>query len=192
MGHIRAFIAIPLPDQIKAYLVYLQKQLKSANFPKASWPKSNSMHLTLKFLGYVNISDIKTIQNCMEIAVSNILQFSINASSIGVFPSVKKTRVIWAGIKGDYHNLSLLVKEIENQLFKHLNVSREKKRFSPHLTLARLKQPINPEKMTNLIKQYQNDKSDKFIVSKINLFQSELKSSGVNHKRIFSSYLKKN
>ncbi len=191
MDYIRAFIAIPLPDSIRIYLAHLQKQLKSNNLPKASWPKPDSMHLTLKFLGNVKPSDIKTIQKCMEKSVSYIPQFSLVATSIGVFPSVKKTRVIWSGIKGDIQNLNALVKGIEFQLFEHLDIPTEKKRFLPHLTLARLKRSVDPKKMTNLIKECKGEVSDEFIVSKIHFVQSKLKSSGATHEIIFTSHLKK-
>ncbi len=127
MNHIRAFIAIPLPDPIKTHLGQFQKQLKSKILLKASWPKPNSMHLTLKFLGNVDTGDIKTIQECMEMAVSNIPQFSLSATSIGVFPSVKKTRVIWSGIKGNIDVLNSLVQRIDFQLFEALEHSKGKK-----------------------------------------------------------------
>lgn len=191
MGHIRAFIAIPLSNSIKNYLVQLQRCIQNNHLPKISWSKPDSMHLTLKFLGNIHSSDIKIIQKIMENTVSNTHQFSLHAASIGVFPSVKKSRVIWSGIKGDTDVLIDLVKKMENQFFDHLNIGREKKRYSPHLTLARLKQTVDSPKMKNLILKLRDKKSDQFIVSNINLIHSELKSSGSVHRIIFSSYLKK-
>jgi len=149
------------------------------------------MHLTLKFLGNIHRNDINIIQKIMENEVSNTCQFSLAASSIGVFPSIKKSRVIWSGIKGNVVVLIDMVKRMENQLFDHINISREKKRYSPHLTLARLKQPADSSEMKNLILKFRNKKSNQFIVSKINLMQSKLKSSGAVHKIIFSSHLQK-
>jgi len=82
MDHIRAFIATPLPDSIKAYLGHIQKQLKSKSLPNASWLKPASMHLTLKFLGTVNTGDIKIIRKCMETTVSHIPQFTLVATHL--------------------------------------------------------------------------------------------------------------
>ncbi len=190
MSYIRAFIAIPLPDSIKTYLGHVQNQLKARNLFKASWSKSASMHLTLKFLGNINTGDIKTIQKCIETAVSNIPQFTLAASSVGVFPSTKKARVIWSGIKDNTGILNSLVQGIEYQLFEQLDIPSGKKKFSPHLTLARLKQSVEPKKMNYLINEYKDKVSDEFIVSNIYFLQSELKSSGAIHKIIFISKFK--
>ena len=185
-SHIRAFIAISLPKEIKNFLHDLQGQLRKSGI-KASWPKSATMHLTLKFFGNVNISNIDAIKTCMIKAATGIPSHTLSVSGIGVFPSVKKARVIWSGTRGQTDILGKLANRLETILFEDLGIKKGNRRFSPHLTLARIKQPIFPKTMIRLLQEFKDSFSDDFFVSEIKLFQSELTSSGAVHKIIFSA-----
>ncbi len=185
--HIRAFIAIPLPDTVKDYLADLQKDLKR-NQILASWPKPISMHLTLKFLGDIKIAQIPVIKSCMIDALDMLNgPVSLSAKGIGVFPSVKNARVIWCGAKGQTDLVGSMVGQLEKRLHKRANIRIEKKRFLPHLTIARPKQRIHPGRMVTLIQKFADRQSDEFLTSRIQLFKSELKSSGAVHTQIFSA-----
>ncbi len=96
---IRSFIAIEIPDPVKYSLQNLQKKL-SASGIKASFPKPENLHLTLKFLGNIGLDDLEVLKKSMEKAVAGILPHRLFASGVGVFPSVKHARIIWSGIKG--------------------------------------------------------------------------------------------
>ena len=184
-SHIRAFIAISLPKEIKKFLYDLQGKLGKSGI-KASWPKAETMHLTLKFFGNVNVSRIDAIKACMIKAVEGIPIHSLYASGIGVFPSVKNTKVIWSGTRGQTDVLEKLVNRLEDIFFEDMEIKRENRRFSPHLTLARIKQPIYPKTVITLLQEFKDFHSDNFVVSEIKFFQSELLSSGAAHKIIFS------
>ncbi|MCK5162369.1 MAG: RNA 2',3'-cyclic phosphodiesterase [Desulfobacula sp.] len=185
-SHIRVFIAFPLPKETKNFLQGLQGQLKKSGI-RASWTKPATMHLTLKFLGNVNINKIDTIKKCMIRAVTGVSNHTLSASGIGVFPSVKKARVIWSGTRGRTDILERLAKRLEAILFKDAGIKKENKRFSPHLTLARIKQPISPKTMIKLLQEFKDFCSEDFLVSEILLFQSELISSGAIHTPIFTA-----
>ena len=182
--HIRAFIAISLPKEIKEFLHDLQGQLYKAGI-KASWPNPATMHLTLKFLGNIKPGKLDSIRTCMMKAVTGIPIHTLSASGIGVFPSVKNTRVIWSGTRGQIDILEKLASRLESILFEDLRIQREKRRFSSHLTVARIKQPVYPKKMIKLLQEFENSCSDDFLVSRIKLFQSKLTSTGAVHKTIF-------
>lgn len=181
--HIRAFIAIQIPDTVKALFRDLQGKLKKFGI-HASFPNPETLHLTLKFLGHIPPGDIGTIQKSMEKAVAGILPHTLFASGIGVFPSVKHTRIIWSGIRGETDSLEKLASGLDPILFKEMGVRKEEKRFRPHLTLARLKKEIAPEAVIKMIKMFENFQTPGFSVSGISLFQSELSSSGAVHKQI--------
>ena len=68
MEQIRSFIAIELPEDIKAALSRLQAQLKSGNFPYAKWANPHGVHLTLKFLGNIDVNITGEITRAMAIA----------------------------------------------------------------------------------------------------------------------------
>ena len=184
-NQIRAFIAISIPKEIIKFLHDLQGKLQKSGI-KASWPNPANMHLTLKFFGHVNVSKIDAIKSCMIKAVAGIPIHSLSASGIGVFPSVKKARVIWTGTRGQTDVLEKLVNRLEDIFSEDMEIKKENRRFSPHLTLARIKQPIYPKTVIKLLQEFKDFQSDDFVVSEIKFFQSELISSGAVHKIIFS------
>ncbi|MCD4722987.1 MAG: RNA 2',3'-cyclic phosphodiesterase [Desulfobacula sp.] len=183
--HIRAFIAISLPKEIKKFLQDIQGQLQTSGL-KASWPKPETMHLTLKFLGNISISKLDAVRTCMTKAVTGIPIHTLFVSGIGVFPTVKKARAIWSGTRGQTDILEKLVNHLEVILFEEMGIKKENRRFSPHLTIARVKKPIFPKTMIQLLREFKDFHSEDFFVSEIKFFQSELSSSGAIHKTIFS------
>lgn len=185
---IRAFIAVSIPEHIKKPLTNLQVNLQQSGI-SASWANSDTMHVTVKFLGNVGGTQIESIKDSMIRAVSGIPSHFLSFKGIGVFPSVKHTRVIWSGTHGQTDVLEKLVYRLDGLLFEKAGILQETRVFSSHLTLARVKYPIDPKTMLNLIHMFQGFCSQTFLVSKINLFQSELKSSGAVHKKIFSTRL---
>ncbi|OGR25188.1 MAG: 2'-5' RNA ligase [Desulfobacterales bacterium RIFOXYA12_FULL_46_15] len=182
-GHTRSFIAIQIPDTVKALFLDLQGKLKKSGI-HASFPSPETLHLTLKFLGHISPGDIGTIEKSMEKAVTGILPHTLFASGIGVFPSVKHARIIWSGIQGETGNLEKLASKLDFILLKAIGVKKEEKRFRPHLTLARVKKEVAPESVIKMIKTFENFQTPGFSVSGISLFQSELSSSGAVHKQI--------
>ncbi|MCP4022560.1 MAG: RNA 2',3'-cyclic phosphodiesterase [Desulfobacteraceae bacterium] len=185
----RVFIALFLPEYIRLFLKKLQTDIKSQGF-KASWPRVGNMHLTLKFLGNMDINEISTITSTMSEAANDCSKVTLKAAGIGLFPSIKKARIIWSGIQGQtdvlQNNHTVLEKLLEINGFK-----KEKKRFHPHFTLARLKKPISPKVLVKLIQQYQNYQSEDFNVESMGLYQSDLTSSGAVYTKLFEvDYLK--
>ncbi len=186
---IRAFIAIPLPDSVKYWITGIQKQMKRSNI-QASWQKPENLHLTIKFLGQIRNDQIDQIKYCMSRVSEQFLAFSLYGSGIGVFPSVRFSRVLWTGIGGQTEQLESLVTNLEQSLFTESGMKKEKKRFSAHLTLARMKYSIPPRKMVSLMQAFENQQSDIFRVEKLYLIKSDLKSFGAVHKKIFEVFLK--
>jgi len=184
--HIRAFIAIPLPNEVKTRLKYLQSQLKMFGL-KASWTGLEALHLTLVFLEKIEINQINRLTQCMARAAATIPVHTLCASGIGVFPSIKKARIIWSGTKGQADVLEMLVNRLSVHLFKDMGIKKENKKFCPHLTVARLKNPVPSEIMITLVQAFKDFRSENFLVSEISLFKSELTSSGATHKLIFSA-----
>lgn len=188
MPCIRAFIAISLPGDIKHELRALQGQLRTSGI-KASWVNPDAMHLTLKFLGDIKIYQIDAIKICMEKAVKNTPPPVLSASGLGGFPSVDKARVIWAGIDGQTEVIEKLATRLEG-LLSESGFGKEKRRYFPHLTLARIKKPVFSKQMV-VLKLRKKFRSNFFSAPDIILYQSELKSSGAVHKKIYSASFKK-
>ncbi|MFO7885193.1 MAG: RNA 2',3'-cyclic phosphodiesterase [Desulfobacteraceae bacterium] len=184
---IRTFIAVPLPEIIIVFLSKLQEEIKQKKI-KASLTKVKTMHLTLKFLGDTPAEAIDRIKEVIRITGERNSSVSLGAGGIGVFPSVKKARVIFSGVKGETDRLENLHKELDQQL-SVLGFPRERKRFSPHLTLARIKKRQDPLKLIRLIKENQDQKTESFTAKTICLFKSELNPAGAVHTKLFEQKL---
>ncbi|MGD8209784.1 MAG: RNA 2',3'-cyclic phosphodiesterase, partial [Desulfobacterales bacterium] len=96
---LRTFIALELPPSLISLLAKVQEDLQSMGL-RAKWVRPGNIHLTLKFLGNINSADIDNIGRAMVDAVGNINTFNLVAEGIGVFPGIKRPRVIWVGLKG--------------------------------------------------------------------------------------------
>ena len=174
--NIRTFIAFKLPKNIISSIKKIQEDIKSCAV-KAKWINPENIHLTLKFLGNINHTDIERISETIIDTVKGHSPISLAAKGIGVFPNIKRPRVIWVGITGEIEKLTGIQKDIEKNL-EELGFPREKRSFKGHLTLGRIKGKINPKKLLDTMKKFERFKSESFIADKVFLFKSELKSTG--------------
>ncbi|WP_161626861.1 RNA 2',3'-cyclic phosphodiesterase [Desulfospira joergensenii] len=186
----RAFIAISLPGRVKQELKRLQDRLKAKGI-KASWPRTEALHLTLKFLGEVPEDQVTAVQACMARAVAQVPCFQLNAGGIGVFPGIKKARVIWAGTGGRTDILEQVFRNLDRELAL-LGFQKEKRRFSPHFTLARIKKGISPKTLIQLIQECNDIRSGFFRVRTLDLFKSKLLPGGAVHSKLFEAELGRN
>ena len=97
MEQVRSFIAIELPDELKAGLDRLQTRLKSSGQSGVKWVDPYSIHLTLKFLGSIPVDKISGITAAMEEAAQEISHFHLEVKELGVFPNLKRVQVVWVG-----------------------------------------------------------------------------------------------
>jgi len=95
---LRCFIAIGLPDEVKAGFKDLQAQLKSGGQGSIKWVDPYSIHLTLKFLGGVDAAKIPPITAAMEEATQGIAPFSLKVEGLGAFPNLRRVQVVWVGL----------------------------------------------------------------------------------------------
>ena len=193
MEQIRCFIAIELPDEIKTGLVQLQSQLKSGNQPWVKWVDPYSIHLTLKFLGNVAVDRIGEITGAMGEAVQGASPFHLEVKDLGVFPNLRRVQVAWVGLSGEVDKLVQLQQRIESNL-AGLGFAPEPRRFTPHLTLARLRDRASPDEQQRfgqLITDTRFEAAYTFQVDAINLMRSQLTREGAIYSRIGSVELNK-
>ena len=171
----RCFIAIEIPQPIQALLKDIQTRLQS-EIRKASWTKSGNFHLTLKFLGDVHSETIDDLSRVMQKVADVKTSFPIEFGGIGAFPNLYRPRVLWVGVKQGASIVSRLAKTVNLEL-KHLGFPIDN-RFHPHLTLARLRTPMNLEPLKNVLRQY--DTMDRAVVNvkEITVMRSELHPNG--------------
>jgi len=186
MEQIRSFIAIELPDELKLGLVKLQAQLKLGKPPSVKWVDPNSTHLTLKFLGDILADRIGDITGAIEEAIQGIPPFHLEVKDLGVFPNLKRVQVVWVGISGEIDRLSQLQQRIESNLAP-LGFAPESRPFTPHLTLARVRDralPDERQKFGQLIANTRFEAVYTFEVDAISLMKSQLTREGAIYSRI--------
>ena len=140
---IRTFIAIELPPELKAELTRLQNKLRSASGNSARWVDPNGIHLTLKFLGDVPRDKVADIVKAIEEATAGTPPFRISVRGCGCFPNALRPQVAWVGLTGDLKTLGDLVRKLDASLAR-LGFKPEGRAFTPHLTLARVRDTATP------------------------------------------------
>lgn len=168
----RLFIGIDFPDNVKQRLSEICYGLKGAR-----WVNLAQFHITLKFIGDTNERDFFEIQEALrEIEVQ---RFKLKFKGLGFFSLRKEPKVLWVGIEKN-EILQRLRNKIESKL-TGIGIEREKRKFSPHLTLARLKDTTS-EQIGNFIAVNGLFRTDQISISEFQLYSSVLTQKGAIHK----------
>jgi len=189
---IRSFIAIELPDELKAELARLQDKLKSGRISGAKWVDPYSIHLTLKFLGNIVEETVGKVTEAMEAAAEGASPFSLEVKELGVFPNLNRVQVVWVGVVGEVDKLAKLQQSIDSNLTS-LGFAPESRPFTPHLTLARMRNEASlteRQKWGQLVAKTSFETSYTFEVNSVNLMRSQLTPQGAIYSRIGSVALK--
>ena len=193
MEQVRTFIAIELPGELKSALTHLQFQLKSGGQYPVKWVAPQSIHLTLKFLGDVSVSRLEEITGAIGEAAQGVPPFRLEVNGLGVFPNPRRVQVIWVGMGGDIGQLNRVQQRIETKLAP-LGFPPERRAFTPHLTLARVRDRATPDerqRFGQLIADTSLDTAYAFEVEAISLMKSQLTREGAIYSKISSAGLKK-
>ncbi|WP_457573326.1 RNA 2',3'-cyclic phosphodiesterase [Desulfolithobacter sp.] len=167
----RLFVAIDLPADVALDLGNI-----SCGLPGARWVPPEQLHLTLRFIGDVDGGVFADIREALAGVRSE--SFSLRIKGVGFFPPRKRPRVIWAGIEPS-EELILLYKRIESTLL-NCGLPPEGRKFSPHITLARLKNtPLS--RVTAFLGQHALLASRSFTIDRFLLYSSVLGRSGAKH-----------
>ena len=193
MEQVRSFIAIELPNELKVGLSQLEAQLKSGKQPGVKWVNPYSIHLTLKFLGSIAVDKISQITKSMSEAVQGISPFHLEVKELGAFPNLRRVQVVWVGISGEVDKLGQLQQRIESNLAR-LGFAPESRPFTPHLTLARLRNQASldeRQRLGELIAGTRFEVAYTIKVDTISLIRSQLTREGAIYSRISAVGLNK-
>jgi len=186
MEQVRSFIAIELPGELKLGLTRVEAQLKASEQTWVKWVDPHSIHLTLKFLGSVAVDKTGEITSAMEQAAQGMSSFRLDVEGLGVFPNLRRVQVAWVGVGGDVDKLNQLQKRIDLNLVP-LGFTPESRQFTPHLTLARLRDQASldeRQRFGQLIASTRFEIACTIEVDAISLMKSQLTREGAIYTRI--------
>ena len=173
MTQFRGFIAIDI--DVFSKLMEFEKEIKETG-GNVKLVEPENVHITLKFLGDTNESRIDEIDKIMKDSVKGIDPFNIKLKGTGVFPNQNYIKVIWIGIKQD-EPIGIIVRKIDEQLSK-IGFKKEKREFSSHLTIARVKSAKGKDGILRVIEKYRDIHFIDLRVDSIRLKKSDLTPKG--------------
>jgi 2'-5' RNA ligase len=164
----RLFTAILLPPETLLRLERLLSVLR----PEAliNWSPLDNLHITTKFIGSWPESRLEELDSVLK-ALPPRAEFEVHLKEVGWFPNSRIPRVLWAGVE-PCPALQELAREIEARL-EALGIAKEDRPFTPHLTLARIKNPIPLDRLRGKIDEFQPVDFGAFAVSGFSLFRSD-------------------
>jgi 2'-5' RNA ligase len=171
---IRCFIAIDIPSEIKSKVSVLQDSLKRSG-ASIAWTKPEGIHLTLKFLGDIDQQKIPDLIGSMESAAKDAKPFVVVAEGVGCFPNPRRPRVLWVGLNGGEALISL--QDRVEASVEPLGFDREQRRFHPHLTLGRVRNPFGVERVVTELERLGYSRQE-FMVNEVRLMKSDLQPTG--------------
>ena len=177
MAKLRTFIAIDLPPEVVDQSQSLVRELDDFS-GGIRWVEPENVHLTLKFLGEVRENETYQVCQAMKAAVAGIEPFEIECRGAGAFPKIERPRSLWIGVGEGAERLTQLFTAIDEAM-ADLGFAHDPKRFLPHITIGRVKQP-GPwlSELSSQIEARRDFDAGAASVEEVVLYSSELTSDG--------------
>lgn len=171
---VRLFVAVDLPETVK-------KSVKDicTGLPDARWVDIRQLHLTLRFIGEVDERLFKSIKACLAEIREN--RFPLSLQGVGCFPPKGAPRVLWVGIEKN-ESLMRLAEKTERVLVEQCGIEPEHRKFSPHITIARFREPSHT-KVSDYLSRNSAFRTETFPVDEFYLYSSTLTPAGAIHNR---------
>ncbi len=170
----RIFIAIPVADNVRAALGELPRR----EVPFLRRVRDEQLHITLKFLGEVPLEQVSRVHASVDSAVNaaashGSASLHLSAHGLGAFPNERSVRILWAGVAPS-EPLQNLQAEIEETLAAE-GFPKEARRFTPHITLARAR---NPQPFPAALLPFKDHHFGNWDVDAVEVMESRLSPAG--------------
>jgi RNA 2',3'-cyclic 3'-phosphodiesterase len=177
---VRLFVALDVPEAVRTALTELTERLRKTS-PGGRWVRLEGVHITLKFIGEVPSEKFEEIRGALG-AIPHFGPITVTFAGLGFFPSLRRPRVLWAGVEGGA-TLAQLAAAIEMKL-EPFGIAPEKRAFQPHLTLARFESPQESRGLAAAVEALGRPEFGKETLSEFHLYQSVLKRGGAEYSRL--------
>lgn len=141
---IRCFVAVECGGNELAAKFKEVRRVLEATRADMKFVEPENVHLTLKFLGEIEPSLVE--QASQVVKETGFQPFSARLEGVGVFPNRRRPRVVWAGITDGVSQLAEVWKDVDTKL-SGLGFERERRRFSPHITIGRIRSGRNRDRL---------------------------------------------
>ena len=185
----RTFIAIDIPDDVRASIEEVQARLKRMDFGvKISWAKVANLHLTLQFLGVVEEVVVEKLKPALQLIAAQHQAFEVTVRGAGAFPDDKRPRVVWIGCDDDGKRLQALARAVQDAM-QSFGFTPEQHGFSAHLTLGRIRSPRPDAALTRALDSLKDTSFGTLQVEAIHLLESQLHPEGSIYTKLSSHAL---
>jgi 2'-5' RNA ligase len=174
----RLFVGIELPPDVRRRLAGL-----ASGLPGARWVPPENLHISLRFIGEVDNHHAEDIDAVL--AGIHAPAFELSLSGIGFFDSGPRVHAVWAGV-GRSEALAFLHDKVESAVVR-AGLEPERRKFKPHVTLARLKETPPRERLAAFMEHHEPFRCEPFEVAHFTLFRSHLGNEG-SHYEPLSEY----
>ena len=175
----RAFIAVELPQQVRAELVAIERELATSQ-ADVTWVKEGNLHVTLRFLGEITEAQRQAIELLLHAIASRTDPIQLSLSPLGAFPSTSSPRVIWVGIGQGQKELGQMAHDVEEGL-ERVGVPKEDRGFTAHVTLGRVRSPRNRAQLVAGLNTFVWKTPAPCWVDHLTFFQSTLTPAGPSY-----------
>ncbi len=176
----RAFIAIDLPPEVHAELARWQAAFRKLT-SGARWTHHEGIHLTLKFLGEVPDMQVEQVKQAL-MSLGPTSPFTVEIKGFGFFPDSRRPRVFWAGVAAP-PELGQLAQRVEDAM-ETIGFPREQRSYSPHLTLARFRDPRPEHALREAVEKQATTTLGQFQVTEFFLYESKLRPQGAEYTKV--------
>lgn len=181
----RLFIGIKVSFSDKTTKFY-HSVIDSLNDAKVNWVALNNIHITLKFLGDVNIEKIPSITAKLNMISRKFKEFEALLKGIGIFKDFYHPKVLWFGLR-NCEEFESVKNEIENSM-GDLGFEIDYRKFTPHLTVGRFKEAGSVKDLRKLVSMNQDVYFQLIPIKEIILYESILKADGPPEYKIIESF----
>lgn len=176
----RVFLAVDLDSELRRRLEELGRELRPL-MRRARWVRPESLHLTLRFFGEASPEAVETLASGLAQAFEGLPEFALHFHGCGVFPDRRNPRVLWVGVPEPPPALLSLQSRAES-VARARGFAPERRRFDPHLTIARFREPERG--IESVLSTVQNRDFGGTRVDEAILFESRLSPEGSSYLRV--------
>lgn len=180
-GRRRIFVAVPIDPALHEAVRTLERRIEAAG-ARLRWVRPENLHFTVRFLGPIEETELEQVRQAAR-RCAEMEQFRITLGGVGAFPSPRRPQVIWLGVREGAGEMGELAARLDGALAA-VGFAREDGVFTPHLTLARVKEAGSKEGLSRLLRSFQEEEVGEQAVTSLLVMESLLRPQGAVYTQV--------